>query len=830
MKISFLRAKNLIIIFLILLSVSVAEGSVTGTQKVLVIPVEFSDVPHTKTIAELQSWMNDQVGSYFSEVSMDQLDLDIQVMNDWVQLGQPLSSYMVGDQLDYIGLAIDALYAADEHCAGIPGDCPGGTEIDWASYSQDVGLAGDLHPVIVVIYSGNTIGRQEGLSLGAGWWWPEGYRYPVPHDMDDGRSDWRVGVAVLSETLQSTLSSDGEMHYESPKGAYAHEMAHAFGGPCLTNAESISRHVPGGMSGIPDLYDGYTDFEEILDIPWIVDTPDDFTGQWALMGAGSINPSPPRYLSGDLCTFSMSDIGQYPSYPTTYTQIRLGWLEDLSQVYRIDPPGLGDGTQSHTVVIRPMEVAFDSCSAPVGIPCARAVKISVDDEDRVYYLVEVRQFTGSDEGLPSEGVIITAVDESRGSSEGIVRVIDSTNPGETIRDCDVDANGESEHLSPLGDAPFNAGQAYEAPDIPGLMINIDSQLPDGSYQVTVTYPEEPLPDVSITDWSPPVYATPDIWIDSQCANGFGVLSEPGTVGNCDPLCFGWENRIYARITNREDVTAHGVVTRFYWAPFGAGQRDDWTFIGEDRGDIAGLDFEDFTVTWRPPDRSVLEETGASHFCIKVDVYSENDRNPSNQEAQENINYMYPESPAKDTFLVTNPTNESKIIYFQVEPRPSIGWKVELYPDGVSQPYLSLGANERKNVTIKITPPEQFSPQMYSVTALTSLGDVLVPIGGVSYGVRRWKAASINLFSPSVNGRSVMVSGQLSPHLRGARIALTYTMPSGKQVVRRVYTDAAGRFVDRIERAQPGNWAVQGVWPGDLAYRRAKSGVVRFRVY
>jgi len=215
MKISFLRTKILITLFLILFSVGVVDGDVTGTQQVLVIPVEFSDVPHTKTIAELQSWMNDQVRSYFREVSMDQLDLDIQIMNDWIQLGQPLSSYMVDDQLDNIGLAIDALYAADEHCVDIPGDCPGGTEIDWASYSQDNGLTEDLHPIIVVIYSGNTIGRQEGLSLGAGWWWPEGYMYPVPHDMDDGRSDWRVGVAVLSETLQSTLSPDGIMLYES---------------------------------------------------------------------------------------------------------------------------------------------------------------------------------------------------------------------------------------------------------------------------------------------------------------------------------------------------------------------------------------------------------------------------------------------------------------------------------------------------------------------------------------------------------------------------------------------------------------------------------------
>ena len=338
------------------------------------------------------------------------------------------------------------MYAADAHCQSTPGDCPGGSPLDWSTYSQEIGLAADRHPIIVVVYSGETIGRDVSLALGADFWRPTGYRYPVPHDEDDDTYDWRVGLGVVSETTECPFEAD--IVYESPKGLYAHEMLHAFGGPCVTNSWAIEHRIPGGKMGISDLYDDYTNFEELLGVGRIQDGADDFTAHWALMGYGCWNPPFTRDLSGETytapdgsCRFPLSSdaqIGQYPSYPLSYTQIRLGWLDEgvPAQVYPANPPAAGEGTVTHTVVIRPLEIDPDTdpCPGPADIPCTRAVKVPIDDNDQVYYLLEVRKFEGSDQGLPDEGVIILAVDESKSSAAGIVRVRDDT-PDDVIPGC-----------------------------------------------------------------------------------------------------------------------------------------------------------------------------------------------------------------------------------------------------------------------------------------------------------------------------------------------------------------------------------------------------------
>lgn len=849
---------NVMIILLLLVGFpSPVECSVTGTQRVLVIPVEFSESPHQTSITNLQSWMENEVADYFSEVSMGQLDLDVQMIADWVPLG-PRSSYMLGSPefLDDVGLAIDAMYAADDHCIDQPEDGPGGAPINWAQYSQDEGLSSDTYPVVVIVYGGNAISRDVSLSLGSGWWWPEGYRYPVPQDMNDRSPDWRVGVTIVSETTICDFDEDSSsIIYESTKGIYAHEITHSFAGPFLTNAEAASRGIDGGRTGIPDLYDEYANFDELGLAGLTEDFSDDFTSSWALMGTGCWNPMPPRTVqSRDLCTgFILDHVGQFPSYPTSYTQIRLGWLDesDASEVYIIDPPEPGDGAVSESVVIHPLEDMPSACPAPSGISCTRALKIPIDDNDEIYYLVEVRKFAGSDEGLTEEGVIITAVDEGRSSGDGIVRVVDST-PGVPVSAC-----SDRYALNPMDDAAFGAGEYYEAPDIPGLVISVESRFDDGSYLVNVDYPEPLLPDVSISDWEPPVYATTDIWIDSDCANEFGILSESG-VGNRDPLCFGRTNKLYAHVTNLEDVDAHGVVARFYWAPFGAGQRDDWTFIDQDTRDVNGLSSTDFTADWTPPDRRVLEETGASHFCIRVSLISENDKNPGNQDAQENIFDVYSQSPVNDTFLLTNPTDEPRIFYFQLEPKPHSGWEIYLSPaerkeislvrkdvlrdiklpalvdiiKPISGKAVSLEAGEKAQIGIKIVPPEmekEFKSQMYSVTILTLLGDVLVPVGGVTYNVRKKQPSQVRIFEPKVSGDVLFLNGRLTPRIKGARVTLTYTMPNGKKFDRRVNTRADGSFFEKmkIKDPVPGSWSVICTWPGDLVYDEATSSKLKF---
>lgn len=93
MRQSSIALKVIIVLIAVLASASVVESSVTGTQRVLVIPVEFNDVEHKKTVPELQSWMENNVRDYFSEVSLNQLELDIVMVDAWVPLEQPREHY-----------------------------------------------------------------------------------------------------------------------------------------------------------------------------------------------------------------------------------------------------------------------------------------------------------------------------------------------------------------------------------------------------------------------------------------------------------------------------------------------------------------------------------------------------------------------------------------------------------------------------------------------------------------------------------------------------------------------------------------------------------------
>lgn len=384
--------------------------------------------------------------------------------------------------------------------------------------------------------------------------------------------------------------------------------------------------------------------------------------------------------------------------------------------------------------------------------------------------------------------------------------------------------------TPLGDATWTEDQAYEAPNIEGLTIAIDERFPDGSYQVTVTYPPAPRPDVAITDWSPPVYQTVDIWIDSNCANDWGVYDpDADPVGNRDPLWLEHPNRIYASIRNDGEVMAHDVTARFYWAPFGAGQMADWNFIDEDTDDVGTTDPVDFMVVWDSPHEADLA-AGVTHFCLRVDVFSENDMNPGNQAAQENINYVHPASAVNDKFVVTNPMNKSKLFYFQIDPQPTKGWTVELLPGGRPQNKLRLDAHEHELVTIKIVPPEGFRQRKtFSVTVLTYLGDVLGAVGGVSYDVSIPEPAALDIVPGPVSHERAIVMGSLTPSRGRARVVLTYILPDRSHIDREVFTDAGGHFIDHIDDPVPGTWVVRGSWPGDLTYGAAKRDDVQFGV-
>jgi len=145
-----------------------------------------------------------------------------------------------------------------------------------------------------------------------------------------------------------------------------------------TDPMGIFAHEFGHELGLPDLYN-------------IHGSPE-YVGSWDLMAYGAWLGNPQ---------------GTSPSQPTSWSKSRLGWIpENLTAVDRITEK-----------VIDPLEIQGNNLTF---------VKIPITTE--TYYMAEVRNKTGYDSYLPSTGVLILYVNESRISGEGIVTVKYSQSP------------------------------------------------------------------------------------------------------------------------------------------------------------------------------------------------------------------------------------------------------------------------------------------------------------------------------------------------------------------------------------------------------------------
>ncbi|MFX1318861.1 MAG: M6 family metalloprotease domain-containing protein [Promethearchaeota archaeon] len=148
----------------------------------------------------------------------------------------------------------------------------------------------------------------------------------------------------------------------------------------------VLAHEFGHDLGLPDLYD--VDYQG-----------EQFVGHWGLMGAGSWN--------------GPMGLGDQPSHMMGWSKSQLGWVNASNTV---------EVSSDLTAVIDPLELP------PTGI---HLIRINVTSTH--YFLIEVRKKIGYDTSLPiigpgGEGVLITEIDETLSSGQGIVKVIDA-HPG-----------------------------------------------------------------------------------------------------------------------------------------------------------------------------------------------------------------------------------------------------------------------------------------------------------------------------------------------------------------------------------------------------------------
>ncbi|MHA1785676.1 MAG: M6 family metalloprotease domain-containing protein [Candidatus Helarchaeota archaeon] len=184
-------------------------------------------------------------------------------------------------------------------------------------------------------------------------------------------------------------------------------------------------HEMGHDIGLPDLYDG--------------DYVETYVRYWGLMASGAHN-----------------DGGNHPSHMMAWSKMQLGWI-DSSKIVTVD-----DG-EWRNVILDPLELTSGTI---------QVIKLSITTS--TYILIENRQQIGYDQYLPDEGVIITYVDDTLGTYEGIVRIQDSR-PSSIAYPNDLN---DAEFSSETGNVVIYRNSTYN------IIITICSKI-GNSYKVLV---------------------------------------------------------------------------------------------------------------------------------------------------------------------------------------------------------------------------------------------------------------------------------------------------------------------------------------------------------
>ncbi len=165
----------------------------------------------------------------------------------------------------------------------------------------------------------------------------------------------------------------------------------------------VSAHEFGHLLSLPDLYDVSSNST----------IPDRFVGRWSLMGTGPWLGNPK---------------GSSPAELEAWSRMKLGWL--APDGVRLTPGNISFQLET----LQPLEITSG----------VRAIKIPTMSV--VYYLVEFRKRMSYDSYLPSEGVLVTRIDETRGTGNGIVQVIDSNSSTRTLNDATFGSGTEFKDL------------------------------------------------------------------------------------------------------------------------------------------------------------------------------------------------------------------------------------------------------------------------------------------------------------------------------------------------------------------------------------------------
>ncbi|NNE44763.1 MAG: M6 family metalloprotease domain-containing protein, partial [Gemmatimonadetes bacterium] len=340
---------------------ALAPASTVGPVHMLTILAAFSDIPPRIQQARFDTQLYGpapSVADYYREASGDRLTLTGDVFG-WVTLPQSQAFYSGG-------------------AAGV-GSYPNNGQ----KMAEDAVLAAVLAGLQLDDYDADGDGIVDVLHIihsGQGFEWAGATGPGAPSsDPDPGSINSHKWVVVNGALGAVTQVQD---YFTTPELLLARPAA----APAWTDSIAtigVLCHELGHILGLPDFYDTGT-FDNNLSI-------------WGLMDFGTWNriPTDP----------TVSAPGALPGHPSLWSKMFLGWTTPVELA-----PGVGEAT-SETVALNSINDGgrgLQLLTNPDGVDWNQQQPGRGE-----YFLAEMRTQTGYDAGLPTEGLIIYHVDESR---------------------------------------------------------------------------------------------------------------------------------------------------------------------------------------------------------------------------------------------------------------------------------------------------------------------------------------------------------------------------------------------------------------------------------